>query len=404
MIRKASLLTALLLAALPLVCSAAPPQPPYDEGVSPHGVWVRTEYLNWDVKKAPVPVPFVTSGAITELGDSGRAGVLGRPGTQVLLGNQDVDIDRLSGARLTLGWDIAESPEYGFEVNYMFLGEQSNSQSVAGSGAPGSTPLGIPFFNTLTGREDATGLASPEPNPGDGAFAGTAVLSLSTRMDSLEFYGVRRQHDWEDYGIELVGGFRHISIKEDLTFDTDSPGVPPSIADVFQTTDSFQTHNDFNGLSAGIRARYKKGKVRYGGGFKLGVGNMRSATTIGGSLTSNDFSGDGSVQTIGGGYFALLSNIGRTSVNHLAVVPEINGELDYKIHDDLSVNLGYSFLYATGVMRPGEQVDRQINISQSQAYNLAGQVNPVGFQSPVPLSRITDWFAHGFNVGVSYRF
>ncbi|MFO0927300.1 MAG: BBP7 family outer membrane beta-barrel protein [Gemmataceae bacterium] len=61
--------------------------------------WGSADYLLWWIKGAPLPIPLVSTGDPT----AALPGVIGQPGTRVLLGNQEVDTSTRSGFRLNAG-------------------------------------------------------------------------------------------------------------------------------------------------------------------------------------------------------------------------------------------------------------------------------------------------------------
>src|SRR5437868_5431802 len=71
-------------------------------------VWVRSDYLLWWVKRAHLPA-LVTTGPIDPSNPSDRPGELGRPATQILLGNKSLHFDPSSGGRFALGGWIGDN-------------------------------------------------------------------------------------------------------------------------------------------------------------------------------------------------------------------------------------------------------------------------------------------------------
>ena len=63
-----------------------------------------------------------------------------------------------------------------------------------------------------------------------------------------------------------------------------------------------------------------------------------------------------------------------------------------------TARFGYNVFYWSEVLRAGEQVDLNINTTQIPPGDLDGD--------PAPLFpfRSTDFWAHGFNLGVEYKF
>src|SRR5690606_32278775 len=86
-------------------------------------IWGRAEYLVWWTKSMNVP-PLATTSDTGTVQDN--AGVLGLTTTDILFGNGSLNDEARSGARFTLGTWFDDTDMCGLEVNYMFLGEESN--------------------------------------------------------------------------------------------------------------------------------------------------------------------------------------------------------------------------------------------------------------------------------------
>ena len=63
------------------------------------------------------------------------------------------------------------------------------------------------------------------------------------------------------------------------------------------------------------------------------------------------------------------------------MVPEIGFNLGYRITPQATVYVGYSLLYASNVARPGDQINRNINPTQTVSYGNDPPVMPVGPRS-----------------------
>ena len=110
------------------------------------------------------------------------------------------------------------------------------------------------------------------------------------------------------------------------------------------------------------------------------------------------------VVSYAGGYFAQPTNVGSHTRNVAAVVPEASLNVGYRLTSWLSIIAGYTFLYASNVARPGEQVDRTVNPTQSPSFGgpadkpLAGEARPrVRFEG-------SDFWAHGLSAGLAVSF
>jgi hypothetical protein len=128
-------------------------------------------------------------------------------------------------------------------------------------------------------------------------------------------------------------------------------------------------------------------------------------TDVSGFLLTNDFNGLATTpQRFVGGYFAVPTNIGSHSRATFGILPEAEVNLGYRIADWLSVSAGYSFLYINSVARPGDQVNRNINPTQSVSWT--GELNAAlkGTAEPSFEFHGSSFWAHGLNAGLTFHF
>jgi hypothetical protein len=346
------------------------------------GVYGSAEYLLWWTKDSPVPVPLVTDD------------VFG-PGTRVLLGGDDVDLGHRNGARFTVGYQL--DPDWAVEAVGFFLATGSDQRSVSASGLPGSQPLFVPFIDATLPGENVSNLALP------GAYSGTATQTIESHLWGIELNAARAVAGQGPWRLELLGGFRYLRLGETLSFATSSPDVLGGPVKVFQTVDVFDATNDFYGLQLGLRGRYETGNFTMTGTVKVAAGVMHQGLDVSGSLRTNQFTIP-TVVTYAGGYFAQGTNIGSDSRNVAAVVPEAGVQVGYRVTRWLSLVAGYTFLYASNVLRPGEQVDRTINPTQSPSFGGPVPANLVGPARPRVNLDGSDFWAHGLSFGARVQF
>ena len=106
-------------------------------------------------------------------------------------------------------------------------------------------------------------------------------------------------------------------------------------------------------------------------------------------------------QTLASGARGLLaepSNSGRHDGGGFSVVPEVCVGVGYRFNDHLTATVGYTFLYWSQVARPGDQIDRGLNI---QPLNFPGQIGP---PRPAFALHETDFWAQGIDVGLEFRY
>ena len=76
-------------------------------------------------------------------------------------------------------------------------------------------------------RENAVVIGAPLSFSPTGAFAGTAVLSVRSRLWGAEVNGLYNVARGDGLQLDLLGGFRHVRLQESLDYLTSSPDVPP---------------------------------------------------------------------------------------------------------------------------------------------------------------------------------
>ena len=381
------------LSLLLLACAAASPAQTVSTAKTTAGdpfatpeLWIKAEYLHWWVKASPTDVPLITDG------------LLGEAGTHVLLGGNDLDNRSHDGLRVTFGYSPIHERN-SLEVSLMALKSRTATNSVSSSGQLGSIDLLLPFFDVTRNKENVTEISlSP-------SYAGAAGEALSRNVTGVEIDFVRPCDHGGGMSLDFLGGLRWFNLSENFTFTTSSPFIPPQAADVFETTDRFEARNNFYGVQGGIRAHWERGRFSAGGALKLGIGATVQKVDVDGFLLTNDFNGLASTtQRFAGGYFALPTNIGSHSRATFGILPEADVNLGYRIADWLTVSAGYSFLYINSVARPGDQINRNINPTQSVSWT--GELDPKlkGAAEPSFDFHGSSFWAHGLNAGLTFRF
>ena len=365
--------------------SAAQTSSPWPVRGAPSSLELGAEGLVWWLRDTPLPVPLVTDG------------VVGLPGMQTYLGGQNLNVGTSDGVKFTASYAL--SAQTALEGNLFVIPYRSTSTSVSSTGKPGSVNLVVPYYNPNTSQEDGTEISYAP------VYAGSAQESYKVGMLGGEINGAWSLSPAAPWTVDALGGFRYLRLRETYTLNTSSPYIPPyTPAGVWETTDRFQTTNNFYGVQAGLRARYDDGAFFGTGTAKLALGAMSQQVDISGSLVTNEFTNYTSTQTYSGGYFALPSNIGNYSRTVFSVVPEIAFTLGYRFNQATSIFVGYSFLYATNVVRPGNQIDRTVNITQSVAYTENPKPVTQGAARPSLSYSESDFWAQGISIGINYRF
>ena len=344
------------------------------------------EYLLWWMKDSPASPPLLSTGT------------LGDPDFSVVFGGRDYDTGAQPGGRFTIGYRL--NRDWALEASGFFLSSTAVTRTVVSTGALGSARLVIPFFRVDDNREGRLTMASP------GEFQGDVRESLGNSLHGAELNVTRRIAGADRWRLDALAGVRYLRLRETLSLAGSS--VALDVPDVFEVTDVFETTNRFYGAQAGIKAEYGHDRWFAQVTAKVALGVMRQSLDVDGTLLTNDFNDLASPQTFVGGVFAQPSNIGHYGRDRFAVVPEFGAKVGYRLTPWASLFVGYTFLYASAVARPGNQIDRGVNTTQGMAFQTpqtpAPSLTLAGPARPAARIRDTDFWAQGLSVGVSFSY
>jgi hypothetical protein len=359
----------------------------------PRGFWGRAEYMMWFVRGANTPALVTTSPDNTP---AGVAGVL--PDATVLFGNQQINNKFSSGGRFTLGYWFGNNDEYALEDTFLFVG--NSTQGFRGSSS-GSPILGRPIFDEATnGSGNVIGqdaLLVGFPN----VVVGTVNVTSSRQIFGNEI-NLRRALYVDGYRrVDVLAGYRFLSLNEGLQIATDTTSIDPSgtvpVGTTFSVLDSFSTRNSFNGGQLGLSTEYFNGRWSLTVRGKVALGNVAQRVTINGSTVSTVPSS--APVTNVGGVLALPSNIGQYSRNQFGVLPEFAVDLHYQLTPLWRVNAGYTIMGLTNVVRPGDQIDTRVDGNQLPPPSGTGP-----FTFPTFAFHNTDLLIQGISLGLECNF
>ena len=378
--------------------------------------WGGAGAVLWSVKPASVPTLATT-------GTNASLGVLGDPGTTTLFGG-NLDGQTRVGGQFTAGYWLDPNQTKGIEGSFFFLGNPSDNSHATTSGAAGSSLITRPFINAITGLQDGQLVGFPGVTGGgvdvhshsqflgagvNGIFnlCGSGCCTSCCATDCCQTgYGTGQNsyYNNDGYRVDLLGGFRYLNLNENLTIVEDItvlptaplPFVPGS---TILVTDSFQTRNNFYGGQIGLRA-----ERRWGGWF----GNVANQIAIGSNHQDVFINGNTVFTTPPaapiqqpGGLLALPTNIGSYSRDRFSVVPQASLNIGRQVTPNLRVYAGYTLMYWTNVLRPGDQIDPVVN--PTQLPTAAGPSALVGPARPAFAFNETNIWAQGVNLGVEFR-
>jgi hypothetical protein len=358
--------------------------------------YVGGEYLYWWTKADRVP-PLVTTSDPNNVNPNGRFGFLGQTGTETLFGGGGINGGGTSGFRLTAGYWLDMYQEEGVEISGFLLGPHTTHFSASSADFP---VLARPFFNLNSGTEFSELVAFP------GVANGRVSVDTISQLWGIEGNLRCNVCCGCDRRLDVFGGFRYLDLRESINILEDIQGLAGAPAPFTNqhalVFDSFATHNSFYGGQVGVNYDTRFGRWSLDFKGKVGIGFTDTKITINGG--QNFLNANGGVTTkTPGGLLALSSNSGTFHKDHFSFVPEAGLNLGYQVNDNIRIFGGYNFLYWTGVMRPGDQIDRNLDVTRIPNF-LPVAATPLGGAHPGVPFRTTDFWAHGINVGIEFRY
>jgi hypothetical protein len=364
--------------------------------------WASGEFLLQWMKGIPVLEPVVTSSNVDPFVNPG---VLGRQGTLVLFGGDNIHFDMHSGVRLSAGASLDAFRKWAVDANIVWFDERQQSSGFA-SNLAGSPVISRPIVDPATNLEGVFLVAFPDN------FAGRIVIDAHQEFWGTETNLIRNivQAPWG--GVDVFGGVRYAELEEDMSISDASLILPNSSqggrflgtivgpGNVLGKNDTFETRNQFYGGQLGIKAEIRRGNWFFYSKTKLALGNTQQVVNINGSSTLTPVVG--TPITVPGGLLAVGQVIGRQQHNDLGFIPEVNLNVGYQFSEGIRVYVGYDFMYWSSVVRPGEQIDRNINRSFVPTSEFFG--GPTIPNEPILLFRTSDFWLQGVNFGVAVRF
>lgn len=359
--------------------------------------WTSAEYLMWWTKSADVPA-LVTTGPLPS------NGILGQPGTQVLLGGPYGNTFH-SGLRVGFGRWFGEEQKRGMELRMFFLGQASSTFNASTDQYP---LLARPFNNV---------------NPNTAVFPNTAnfgqtseIVGDPTRADGnisvqLEnsLWGAEANYRRRLLGctpcarLDAIVGYRYVHMHEKLTITENFASLPGTSG--FPTSgtvsDQFRANNDFHGGQIGLVGEIRRGRWSIDGRASVAFGNLSRSMEISGSQQLA--LANGSQVSANGGLLAVPgANIGKVSDNIFAVVPEVGINFGYQLTSRLRMFVGYNFMYFSNAVRAPDGIDTNVDAARIPNF----LTNPVaalpGTPYPQPRIQSTGLFIQGINFGLQF--
>lgn len=384
----------------------APVHPPAPALAAPHAeraagrFYADLNYLFAWLDSGRVP-PLVTTSTLPL--PRGLAGVEGVGGNRVLFGDHAVGEDARPGLLLRVGYALDGECRQGFEFGLFLVGRAGDTFSAV---SDGSQVLARPFFNTVTGANDAQLVAFP------GLLAGTVRVRTATDLVGTEVSyrcalsclscgacgcGDGGCCPGSGLNLDFLIGYRGVRYRSKVTTDE----LTRNLDDANPVTnrpvvhDSFYAKTHFNGVQIGLAGRWERGDFYLDGRATAALGQATSRVDINGFSDVNT-NGVLARQRVG-----LLT--GRTNINYYnddetGFVSELSLKAGYRLTGSLSVSAGFTLLYLSSVVRAGDLIDRAVNTTQIPPATL------VGPNRPALLIQDQDVWARGVTLGVEWKY
>jgi hypothetical protein len=362
----------------------------------PLGWFGSVEYNLWWTKTRSVP-PLATTSLVNPATPINEIGVL--PNAQILFGGGREGADPGNGGRVAIGRWLDSEQTFALGANFWaFAGDTAGGVFTSDT----SPNLAIPFFDAQAGNEDAY-LVSYTP---DGTvFLARGAVNVEDRLDMVggEAYGQILLYEEMGTRFDLLGGYRLLRIDNSLSIGSDlvslSNAFLPPVGTRVAINDLFQAENEFNGGVLGISSTTYCDRWTFFALAKMSLGNMRQAISIDGLTVIT--APNGATDVRDEGLFALGTNQGTYSDDRFVYIPEASLKLSYALLPNIDVSIGYTFMYISSVALAGDQVDRNLNLSQTNG----GPAQGPNQNRPMFLpSQETDFWMQGLNFGLEWRF
>jgi len=352
-----------------------------------HSLFVQAEYLLWWANRGNIPVLATTS-------TDGTPGFLGRPGTRNLLGPGPFGPQLRDGFRVRAGGWLDDCDLRGIDGSFFFLGRRSESFGADSGQFPTITrPIFAPNFNSEFGEIVA------QPNLSTGRIDITSdsyLWGADVNFRKAICRTCDRTNGW-------FAGYRHLNLTESLTIAerlrSSGPLSPDPVGTEIFVQDRFEARNRFHGGQVGGFWSNRQGNLDW---------DIRASVALG--VTQQTLQIDGiqqrtrpgaATETFNGGLLATGPNLGTFHESHFSVVPEVTATLGYRVLPNLRIYAGYNALYWNNVVRPGDAIDRTVDVAlvPNPPAGVVATANP----RPLPIFRQSDFWVHGVQFGVELR-
>ncbi|WP_461508756.1 BBP7 family outer membrane beta-barrel protein [Rhodopirellula baltica] len=354
-----------------------------------HDMWMTAEALLW-FTQARSSTPLITS---AETGDRPELDSPDGPVTTIFGGDEAIGGDLSAGFRIDIGKNLSD--DFGVGGRFWWLSESSESASSGGIVDGTANSIGRPFFDTNIPSDNSILIAGSGVT-GSEDFEGSFSAESSLDIYAAEAYARMKMLSGSGFRTDLIGGFSHFGIDDTLTINSTSiqtsAGPPGAANDRTVLFDNIQTENRFYGGQIGFESQINRGKWSFKTLTKVHLGNMEQIYRGTGLRTFTD--GGGSTDSTNGGVLALGDTFNTTALDEdkFTFAPEANVKLAYQFRPNVSMSVGYSFIYWDDVLLSGDNINN--------VYNGDAITFPQGpLAQPASERKDSSLYTHGIDLG-----
>lgn len=352
-------------------------------------IWANAQYSLWWITpmNSPDLIQTVPSGIALQSFAANTTLPAGST-TRAFPESRQLEFGAFSGVRGTVGVNF---DRFGLEGDYIYMPKVTKTGEIFNAGVPVSVAQS--YFRAGPGTPISL-LASL-----DGQASGGVRSDVSSELWGAELNARLPFFNFLTDVTDSVVGFRYLDLQENLSIRTES-NLGGGNAVIIQ--DNFSTKNRFYGGQIGLNGRIN-GTSR-GLGFdttgKLALGAVRQEVTTTGS---NTFLASGlPADTENGGLFARGGALGTFERDRFAMIYEQTFNVTYNFTERTQVYFGYSIIWISSVMRPGEAIDPFVN--DSNVRFVAGAPAGSTQNRPAFSWNANDLWMQGMNFGVRLQY
>jgi hypothetical protein len=347
--------------------------------------WAEVDYLLWWRSGRYMP-PLVTT--------QPNSGVL--PSATILFGNGEIDEQVRPGGRLNIGVWLDPCEVLGLGVRYLGVGESPVEYSLD------SDELGFfarPFNDASVDPAVATAFPIAN-NLAAVPTTGNLLIRSDSEVHAGDVYLRRAVRRVCGVRLDLLAGYQAARIDEDLSIDSLTVTQRLDTIESLAVSDIFDTKNEYNAGYFGLQADYRHCNWSLDVMAKFAFGNMHQTVSIDGQTVATDANGGVSVRN-SGLLAQAATNVGVHVQDEFAFMNDTSVKLSYHATQRLKLSVGYSLMYWSNVVRPGDQIN--LNVDSRLLGDPPDNPDPPITQ-PAFVFKTTDFLLQGINLGMQYDF